>query len=67
MISVVMFVLLSLTLFTATIVFAVPIHVRAEISYCASGDDIFQCFIKQNDCETFVEANPGTKCLRTKT
>jgi hypothetical protein len=64
--SVAMFVLLSLTLITATIVFAIPIHVLAQISYCVSGKDIFQCFIKQNDCETFAEAHPGTKCLRTK-
>jgi hypothetical protein len=65
--SVVMFALLSLTLFPATIVLTVPIHVLAEISYCASGDDIFQCFIKQNDCDTFAKANPATKCIRTKT
>ncbi|HET6715694.1 MAG: hypothetical protein QOK59_00440 [Nitrososphaeraceae archaeon] len=65
--SIAIFVLLSLTLVAATIVFSVPNAVQARISYCASGTDIFQCFIKQNDCEAFVENHPKTTCVRSKT
>ena len=65
--SIAIFVLLSLTLVAAIIVFSVPNAVQARISYCASGPDIFQCFIKQNDCEAFVENHPKTTCVRSKT
>ena len=65
--SIVIFVLVSLTLVAVTIVFAIPNAVQARISYCASGPDIFQCFIRQNDCEAFVEAHPETTCVRSKT
>ena len=65
--STAIFVLVSLTLIAATIVLAIPNAVQARISYCASGTDIFQCFIKQNDCEAFVEAHPETTCVRSKT
>ncbi|HEU5447048.1 MAG TPA: hypothetical protein VFU67_07890 [Nitrososphaeraceae archaeon] len=65
--SIAIFVLVSLTLVAATIVFAIPNGVQATISYCASGPDIFQCFIRQNDCETFVEAHPETTCVKSKT
>jgi len=60
------FVLLSVTLIAATIVFSIPYAVQAKISYCASGTNIFQCFIKQNDCEAFAEAHLGTTCVRSK-
>lgn len=60
------FVLVSVTLVAATIVFSIPNAVQAKISYCASGTDIFQCFIKENDCEAFVEAHPETTCIRSK-
>lgn len=65
--SIAIFVLVSVTLVAATIVFSIPNAVQAKISYCASGTDIFQCFIKENDCEAFVEAHPETKCTRSKT
>ena len=65
--SIAIFLLVCLTLVAATIVFAIPNAVQARISYCASGPDIFQCFIKQNDCEAFVEAHPETTCVRSKT
>ncbi|MGH9997647.1 MAG: hypothetical protein ACRD7F_06520, partial [Nitrososphaeraceae archaeon] len=48
-------------------VFSIPNAVQARISYCASGTNIFQCFIKQNDCEAFVENHPKTTCVRSKT
>ena len=63
--SIAIFVLVFLTLVAATIVFVMPnAAVQAKISYCASGPDIFQCFIKQNDCEAFVEAHPETTCVK---
>lgn len=62
--SIAIIVLVSVTLVAATIVFSIPNAVQAKISYCASGTDIFQCFIKQNDCDAFVEAHPGTTCVR---
>ena len=62
--SIAIFVFMSLTLVAATIVFAIPNVVQARSSYCASGPDIFQCFIKQNDCEAFVEAHPETTCVK---
>ena len=65
--SIAIFVLASLALVAATIVFAIPNAVQARISYCASGPDIFQCFIRQNDCEAFVEAHPETTCVKSKT
>ena len=65
--SIAIFVLLSLTLIAATIVFSIPNAVQAKISFCASGTDIFQCFIKENDCETFSTNHPGTTCVRSKT
>ena len=65
--SIAVFVLVSLTLVAATVVFAIPNAVQAKISYCASGTDIFQCFIKENDCEAFAEAHPETTCSRSKT
>ena len=65
--SIAIFVLVSLTLIAATIILTIPNAVQARISYCASGPDIFQCFIKQNDCEAFVEAHPETTCVRSKT
>ena len=65
--SIAIFVLVSLTLVAATIVFAIPNAVQARSSYCASGPDIFQCFIKQNDCEVFAEAHPETSCVRSQT
>ena len=65
--SIVIFVLVSLTLVAATTVFAIPNAVQARISYCASGPDIFQCFIKQNDCEAFAKAHPETSCVRSQT
>lgn len=65
--SIAIFVLVSLTLITSIIVFAIPNVVEAKINYCTSGPDIFQCFIKQNDCEAFVESHPGTTCVRSKT
>ena len=65
--SIAIFVLVSLTLVAATIVFVTPNTVQARSSYCASGPDIFQCFIKQNDCEAFAEAHPETTCVRSRT
>ena len=65
--SVAIFVLLSATLIAATLAFSIPNAVQAKISFCASGNDIFQCFIKQNDCEAFAEAHPDTECVRSKT
>ena len=65
--SVAIFVLMSATLIAATLAFSIPNAVHAKISFCASGTDIFQCFIKQNDCEAFAEAHPGTACVRSKT
>ena len=65
--SMAIFVLVSLTLITSIIVFAFPKVVEAKISYCTSGLDIFQCFIKQNDCEAFVESHPETTCVRSRT
>ena len=65
--SIAIFVLVSVTLVAATIVFSIPNAVQAKISYCASGTDIFQCFIKENDCEAFVEVHPETTCIRSKT
>lgn len=59
--------LLTLTLITATTIFALPNPVEAKISFCASGTGIFQCFIKENDCETFAKNHPGTTCVRSKT
>ena len=49
--------------------FPSPIH--AKISFCASGDTLYrdnvsQCFIKENDCKSFSENNPGTNCVRSK-
>lgn len=61
------FVLMSLTLAAGTIVFSIPNDVQAKISYCASGTDIFQCFIKENDCKAFAEAHHGTTCVRSET
>ncbi|HYY85720.1 MAG TPA: hypothetical protein VE594_01300 [Nitrososphaeraceae archaeon] len=60
-------VLMSVTLIFATLAFSIPNAVQAKISFCASGTDIFQCFIKQNDCEAFAEAHPDTTCVRSKT
>ncbi|MDW0155407.1 MAG: hypothetical protein QOK83_03470 [Nitrososphaeraceae archaeon] len=65
--SIAIFILLAVTLVAATIVFSIPNAVQAKISFCASDTDIFQCFIKENDCETFSKNHPGTKCVRTKT
>jgi hypothetical protein len=65
--SIAMFVLLSITLIAATIVFTIPHDVQAKISFCASGAEIFQCFIKQNDCEAFAGSHPETTCVRSKT
>jgi hypothetical protein len=65
--SIAIFVLMSLTLVAATIVLAIPNAVEAKISFCASGTNIFQCFIKENDCETFSMNHPGTTCVRSKT
>ena len=65
--SVALFVLMSVTLIAATLAFSIPNAVQAKISFCASGTDIFQCFIKQNDCEAFAEAHPDTVCVRSKT
>ncbi len=65
--SIAIFVLMSLTLNAATIVLAIPNTVEAKISFCASGTNIFQCFIKENDCETFSMNNPGITCVRSKT
>jgi len=66
--SIAMFVLVSLTLVAAAIVlFSIPNAVQAKISFCASGTEIFQCFIKENDCETFSKNHPGTTCVRSKT
>lgn len=62
-----MFVIMSLTLVAVTVVFALPSLVQAKNSYCAAGNGIFQCFIRESDCKSFAEANPETKCLRTKT
>lgn len=61
------FVLMTLTLVAATIVLVIPNAAEAKISFCASGTNIFQCFIKENDCETFSENHPGTTCVRSKT
>jgi hypothetical protein len=65
--SIAIFILLSVTLVAATIVFSIPTAVQAKISFCASDTDIFQCFIKENDCETFSKNHPGTTCVRSKT
>jgi hypothetical protein len=65
--STAIFVLVSLTLVGATMVLAIPNAVEAKISFCASGTDIFQCFMKENDCETFSKNHPGTTCVRSKT
>ncbi len=65
--SIAIFILLSVTLVAATIVFSIPNAVQAKISFCASDTDIFQCFIKENDCETFSKNHPGTTCVRSKT
>ena len=65
--SIAIFILMSVTLVAATIVFSIPNAVQAKISFCASGTDIFQCFIKENDCETFSKNHPGTTCVRSKT
>ena len=65
--SLVIFVLLSFIFITATIVFSIPNAVHAKISICASGAGIFQCFIKENDCEAFAEAHPETTCIRSRT
>ena len=62
-----MLVLLSLTLVAATTIFALSNPVQAKISYCAEGTDIFQCFIKENDCKAFADAHPDTTCIRNKT
>ena len=64
--SILIFVLLSVALLCATIVFSIPNVVQAKISFCASGTNIFQCFIKQNDCEAFTDAHPETTCVRSK-
>jgi hypothetical protein len=58
---------MSVTLIFATLAFSIPNAVQAKISFCASGTEIFQCFIKQNDCEAFAEAHPDTACVRNKT
>ena len=65
--SIAIFVLMSLTLVVATFIFAIPNAVEAKISFCASGTNIFQCFMKENDCETFSKNHPGTTCVRSKT
>ena len=65
--SIAIYVFMSLTLVSVTIVFAIPNTAEAKISFCASGTNIFQCFIKENDCETFSENHPGTTCVRSKT
>jgi hypothetical protein len=65
--SIAIFILLAVTLVAATIVFSIPNAVQAKISFCASDTDIFQCFIKENDCETFSKNHPGTTCVRSKT
>jgi hypothetical protein len=65
--SIAIFILLSVTLVAATIVFSIPTAVQAKISFCASDTDIFQCFIKENDCETFSKNHPGTTCVRSRT
>ena len=61
-----LFVLVSLTIIAATFLFAIPNHAQAKISFCAEGNDTFQCFIKENDCKAFSENNPGTECVRSK-
>lgn len=65
--SIAIFVVISFVVLAATIVLLIPNPVQAKISFCASGDGIFrdgifQCFIKENDCKTFSENHPGTKC-----
>lgn len=65
--SVAIILVMLITLVATTIVFSISNAVHVKISYCASGSDIFQCFIKQNDCETFSEAHPETTCVRSKT
>jgi len=51
--------------------FVLPNTVNAKISFCASGDtlyqdDVFQCFVKENDCKAFADNNLGTKCIKSK-
>lgn len=61
-----LFVLLSVTLIASIVVFTIPSTAHAKISFCASGVDIFQCFIKENDCVAFAESHPETSCVRSK-
>jgi hypothetical protein len=65
--SVMIFALMSLALVSAMFLFALPNPVQAKISFCADGAGIFQCFIKENDCNAFAENNDGTICIRSKT
>ena len=67
MISIAIFVLLSLSLVAVTIVFALPNPAQAKISFCASGTDIFQCFIKETDCDTFSKESSWDNVVRSKT
>jgi hypothetical protein len=60
-------ILVSLTLVAATIIFSIPNAVQAKISFFASDNDIFQCFIKENDSQSFEKAHPGTECVRSET
>ena len=69
--STTVFVIVLLSLISATIVFTFPNPVHAKISFCASGDtlyrdNVFQCFMKDNDCKTFSENNRGTECIKNK-
>lgn len=64
--SIAVFVLVSLTLVAATVVFAVPNAVQARISYCASGTDIFQCFIKKMIVRLSQRLMPRQHALEVK-
>jgi hypothetical protein len=59
-------VLLLLTFVASVLTFALPNLVEAKITFCANSTDIFQCFIKENDCKTFSANHPGTECIRSK-
>jgi len=63
-----LFILVALTITSATFVVSFSNHAQAKISFCASGDtlyrdNVFQCFVKENDCKAFAENNPGTTCI----
>jgi hypothetical protein len=65
--SIARFIMMSVTLIAATIVFSIPNAVQAKISFCASGTDIFQCFMKENDYETFSKNHLGATCVGSRT